>query len=720
MTPRGTAGKAGRTPGRRPTASPTGFGALGFGLVLALAATAARAADEDGAPERIVVRAPRLAPAFEPTLDPVAFGSVIDTTTAPRWVTSLADALDDAVGVRVRRFGGLGEFSSVSVRGFSPGQVQVYLDGVPISRADDETVDLGELPLEAIERVEVYRGTTSLDFAQSSPGGVVNVVPRRPTGERLLAASLGAGSFGTRKATLAAGGEASGWEYLAFGHYLGSENDFRFESDFGTPEQPRDDVRLRRVNADFDGGGLTTRLRRDVTDDFHLLVTTDTFAKEQGLPGRDPVQAAGDRRDVLRQLVSLDGVLDSEVGRLPVESRGSTYFVYRRERVRVPECNPAADPACGPAATPRDTLTDSFSTGGQLVTRVLLADWLVPRALVALGYETFDQRDDTAVSQTTSAGRAPTRSRLRTTLGADVEASAWDGRVTVVPAIRWEHVRDDFPRDPRTNPALDVGASGTTSRDVLAPRIGVRAEPGGGLTLLANAGRWERVPNLRELFGVSGTVVGRPDLDSERARSWDAGARWRPPVRGPLGDAWVEYAYYESRIDDAIVLLPSSVNVFRPANVAAARLRGHEVSGAVTVGPVGASVNYTRLEARDLGEDLPIYDGNQLPGRPEDEVFARLDVGWPAPAGSPLGAGTAFYELSYVGPTFLDRANVDRVDARLVHGVGVELALPRRVRVGLEVRNLTDDQTRDAADFPLPGRAAFVTVSYGFGPDDGR
>jgi outer membrane receptor protein involved in Fe transport len=682
-------------------------------MALVVAAAPGRAESPPPAPERVVVRAPRLVPSFEAPLDPVAFGSTIGTEDAPRWVTSLADVLEDAVGVRVRRFGGLGEFSSVSVRGFSAGQVQVYLDGVPITRADDETVDLAELPLDAIERVEVYRGTTSLDFAQSSPGGVINIVPRRPTGKPMLAASLGYGSFGTRKATLAAGGEAGGWEYLAFGHYLGSENDFRFDSDSGTPTTPGDDRRLERINADFNGGGLTTRLRRDVNDDFHLLLTTDTFAKEQGLPGRDPVQAAGNRRGVLRQLVSLDGVLDTDVG-LPAETRGSTYFVYRHERVRVPGCLAPVDPACGPVTGPRDTLTDSFSTGGQLVTRLLLASWIEPRALAAVGYETFDQRDQTRVSQTTAAGRAPTRSRLRTTLGADVEIRAWGDRISVVPAIRWERFRDQFPRDSRIDPALDVGASGTTTHDVLAPRVGVRVEPVEGLTLLGNVGRWERVPNLLELFGVSGTVVGRPDLKPERARSWDVGARWRLPWGG-LDDAWVEYAYYDSRIDDAIVLLPSSVSVFRPDNVGASRLQGHEVSAAVRRGPLGLSGNYTHLDARDLGADLAVYRGNQLPGRAADQAYGRLDVAWPAPGGLPFGAGTAFYDVSWVGPTFLDRANTDRVGARLLHGVGVEITLPRRLRLGLEVRNLTDDQTRDVADFPLPGRTMFVTLSYGFG-----
>ena len=123
-------------------------------------------------------------PAVRETTAPTAFATVVDTRAAPTGVETLSDALAETVGVQVRRFGGLGDFTTVSVRGFSPRQVQVYLDGVPLSRADNETVDLSDLHLDAVERVEVYRGTTPLRFAQAGPGGVVNVVTRRPSASR--------------------------------------------------------------------------------------------------------------------------------------------------------------------------------------------------------------------------------------------------------------------------------------------------------------------------------------------------------------------------------------------------------------------------------------------------------------------------------------------------------------------------------------------------------
>jgi len=222
-----------------------------------LAAAAARA--DERLPE-VVVTAPREREEKPAPADVTGFATVIDTSTAPAGVSTLAETLAAAPGVQVRRFGGLGEFSTVSVRGFSPGQVQLYLDGVPLSRADNEVVNLGDLPLDALERIEVYRGVTPLAFAQSGPGGVVNLIPRRPGLAPLNAASVSYGSFVTRKVDVARSASEGSWDYLAFGQYLGSQNDFTFTNDLGTTDNPNDDRTETRQNAQFDQGSFTARV----------------------------------------------------------------------------------------------------------------------------------------------------------------------------------------------------------------------------------------------------------------------------------------------------------------------------------------------------------------------------------------------------------------------------------------------------------------------------
>ena len=657
-------------------------------------------------PDRIVVTGERVETNV-PREDFTAFATVLDTRGAPRELTTLTDVLSESVGVQVRRFGGLGAFSTLSVRGFSPGQVQIYLDGVPLTRADNETVNLADLPMDAVERIEVYRGMTPLGFPQSGPGGVVNIITRAPDDAPVLAASASYGSFDTRKATVVHGASVDAWDYLVFASYLGSEGDFDFTDDRGTDDNPRDDREVERINNDFDSGSLVVRARRSLGDRGELTVTTDTFAKEEGVPGRDAPQSEHARRRIIRQLTSIDGTLRLAAP-MPIDLRTGAWVAYRREDFEVPFPDPAF-------AVPRDATNESVVVGGQLLARTVASRHHAPGAIVAMAYERFDESDDVGAFPAAEPGDAPTRTRLHLTLGADDEIALLDGRVLLVPSLRWEYFRDDFPGDPRVLDSFD--ASGTETHDFVAPRLGTRAELIEGVTLFGNVGRWERVPNLRELFGTAGLVVGDPTLDPERSFNWDVGLRAELPAMGILPGGLLEYAYFESDLDDVILLEPSSTNVFRPRNVASAHVEGHEVAARVRVTPrLHVHGNYTYQDARDDGEDVAFFDGNQLPGRPRHEAFGRVQFAWrQEEAWWPVPSGHVFYEVNFIAENFLDRANTERVDSRLLHGVGLQLDLGFDVRLAVEVRNVADEQTRDVADFPLPGRTVFGTLSWGFG-----
>jgi iron complex outermembrane receptor protein len=302
-------------------------------------------------------------------------------------------------------------------------------------------------------------------------------------------------------------------------------------------------------------------------------------------------------------------------------------------------------------------------------------------------------------------------------------------RVSFVPALRWEIVRDDFPADPRVAPALRTG--GTSVQDFFSPHCGLRVEVGRGLTLLGNVGRYTRVPNLEELFGDRGVVVGNPDLKPEVARTGDVGFRLVLPALGRVvTGAGLEAAFFDNQIDDLIVLRLTTASVSKPENVSAAHVRGQEVVARARLwGRLGASVNYTHQDAQNVGDD-PKARG-QLPGLPADEAYARLDLDWspahPLPLGAwaaPLWPGRLFFDVDLIAGNVLNQAasqpdvpeNANRrVGSRAYFGVGLELALALPgVRLALEVKNAGDDHTRDVFGFPLPGRTLFATVSWGF------
>jgi len=89
---------------------------------------------------------------------PTAFVTELATGQSNRALESLSDVLAQAAGVHIEQYGGLGAFSTVSLRGAPPGQVSVYLDGAPLTSAAHGVVNLADVPATAIDHVEIYRG----------------------------------------------------------------------------------------------------------------------------------------------------------------------------------------------------------------------------------------------------------------------------------------------------------------------------------------------------------------------------------------------------------------------------------------------------------------------------------------------------------------------------------------------------------------------------------
>jgi hypothetical protein len=83
---------------------------------------------------------------------PTSFVDVIDTSQYEGQFETATSVLAQAVGVQVRRFGGLGGFSTLSIRGSNPNQVRFYLDGIPLTSAGRDVINLATLPIDSLER----------------------------------------------------------------------------------------------------------------------------------------------------------------------------------------------------------------------------------------------------------------------------------------------------------------------------------------------------------------------------------------------------------------------------------------------------------------------------------------------------------------------------------------------------------------------------------------
>ena len=90
---------------------------------------------------------------------------------------NVTEALRYTPGVTVQSFGANAFFDSFKLRGFDAPR---YLDGLRLP-ADNTTFAIPRIETYGLERLEVLKGPSSGLYGQSDPGGLLNMVSKRPT-----------------------------------------------------------------------------------------------------------------------------------------------------------------------------------------------------------------------------------------------------------------------------------------------------------------------------------------------------------------------------------------------------------------------------------------------------------------------------------------------------------------------------------------------------------
>lgn len=96
--------------------------------------------------------------------------------------TNLKEALSYTPGITISPYGTDSRYDWIYLRGFD-GYASLYLDGLPLRNTGSLSVWRTENY--NLERFEVLRGPSSVLYGQNSPGGLVNVVSKRPTDKPL-------------------------------------------------------------------------------------------------------------------------------------------------------------------------------------------------------------------------------------------------------------------------------------------------------------------------------------------------------------------------------------------------------------------------------------------------------------------------------------------------------------------------------------------------------
>ena len=166
--------------------------------------------------------------------------TVIDLSNMRGTVSSVQDILVKTVGVTLRTSGGVGSSSRLSVRGLEGKRIGFFIDEVPMSDQTDY-IDYNDIPVDMIDRIEIYKGVVPARLGGSSLGGAVNIVTREYP-DKYADLSYGLESYNTHKlqAIFKRNLKEQGLTFGVGGGYTSSDNNYSFDSPY------REGLRLTR------------------------------------------------------------------------------------------------------------------------------------------------------------------------------------------------------------------------------------------------------------------------------------------------------------------------------------------------------------------------------------------------------------------------------------------------------------------------------------------
>ncbi len=216
--------------------------------------------------EEIVVTASRVA---TPILEASANITVIAREDIEEsGATNIVDVLKKEPGVFTANLLNNPKTAQIDIRGFGetgPSNTLFLIDGRRVNNIDLAGADLSQIPIDAIERIEIYRGPVTVLFGDNATGGVVNIILKKGEGRPKAQGSILSGSYGLFLPKMSVSGKEKSFSYYALASYFNTDG-YRHNNHLRTKD-------------------LFGNLTFDATKKVSLYLQTGFHKDSYGLPG---------------------------------------------------------------------------------------------------------------------------------------------------------------------------------------------------------------------------------------------------------------------------------------------------------------------------------------------------------------------------------------------------------------------------------------------------
>ncbi|MBZ4192564.1 TonB-dependent receptor [Niabella beijingensis] len=209
---------------------------------------------------------------------------IINTAAFKEQPSTLIELMNRSAGIRIRQTGGLGGRSDLMLNGFQNRSIKFFKDGIPLDYLGSG-FDISLVPVNMLDRVEVYKGVLPFSLGADALGGAVNMIGRH-TFTNFLNVAYEFGSFNTHRVSLNTYHTNRSGRFFAGlnGFYNYSDNDYRADVQTLDPETGiKEDYRARLFHNKFSNDyleGYTGVKNLSWADELKLSVTAFSINRQ--------------------------------------------------------------------------------------------------------------------------------------------------------------------------------------------------------------------------------------------------------------------------------------------------------------------------------------------------------------------------------------------------------------------------------------------------------
>ncbi|EGO61948.1 TonB-dependent receptor domain-containing protein [Acetonema longum] len=688
----------------------------------------------------LVVEADR--PDWEKKLSPGTV-SVIELPQYEGEHKTLGDLLQTVPGIHIDKLsGGAGHYTTVRVRGSSASQVNIYVDGVLVNTGSEQAVNLENLNIDNVERIEVYRGYIPARFAGAAMGGAINIVTKKPdkTGGKV---SYGLRSFGGQKFNLETTAPMGDGSLLFAMNREEATGDFKYYKLYTTyandsPTYPRN--RWRQNNG-YENNDILAKWQDDnwfvklnyINNSTHTPQTVDSYLAD--LPKQYWPDSFNDEQQAIR-----NGTVDTEKTELSFGHRQETGNVEWGWKL-------------GTVHQDKQTLWTKYETGN--------------RGFV-LGTNTF--RNDSysaSVDGTWKMGEShlleflttASKETMKVNFSADQYSDPeWKGYEHLfLPEYDMSNyyfqVQDTMKLDDRGSLAFTPLVRAQKSNigiDVMegegwlySYNLGLKKKWNDQWTTWATYGTYHRLPSWYEVFGDGVNLQSRwyrgnrgkgeaswsPEVFAEHGKNWDVSVNRNGQLFGVDNDTTLTYFNRKSEN-----LMTTAFNPLTGAtwytNYGAGEIQGFELSNEMHWQQFDFTLSTTWQDSL-ITKGFKAYDntsnaawqGQPFPWTPEWAANARLDYRFPGDKLSVFGEYNWTDKLSWLN----NAGTAAYYEPMGIFNIGMKYSFDKQFKLSTGVNDIanqgpkqlmrylqSDHFDKGNVAYPQQGRTYYMTAEYSF------